>query len=126
MKDDKAIQILTVLTVTMLTILPVLGFTPYWIESNVSTTRVGSYQFTLITPQKADMGTTIMLQAHLEYHYENGTQYPVNNATINFYIETGGFQEIGTNTTNPSGDATLDYIISATMTFKARYYVTVP
>lgn len=126
MKDDKAIRILTVLTVTMLTILPVLGFTPYWIDSNVSTTQVGSYAFTLITPAKADMGTTITLQAHLEYLFDNGTQFPVNNATIRFYFETGGFQEIGNSTTNPSGDASLDYIISATTTFKARYYVTFP
>jgi hypothetical protein len=110
----------------MLTALPVIAFTPYWIYTNPSTTQVGSYEFTLITPAKADMGENITLQAHLEYHWQNGSSFPVNNAQITFYTETGGLQQIGNMTTNQSGDATLWYIITSTTTFEAGYFVLTP
>ena len=97
------------------------GWAAYWIYSNTAITQVGEYSLTLSAPSSAPRYTNITLTAILLYQ-----SLGVLGKTIVFYLDTGAFSEIGTNVTDSSGTATLQYNVTSlgALNFRAGYQVT--
>lgn len=95
-------------------------FASYVIWSNTATTQVGDYALTLSSPAKAPLYSNITLTATL---LKDGA--PLSGETITFYADLGAIQSIGTDVTDGSGVATLEYNVTSqgSKSFQASYTI---
>jgi len=95
-------------------------YAAYVIYSNTAITQVGAYALILSTPAKAPLYSNIILTATLT---KDGTG--LSDETVRFYQDLGSFQLIGSDITDASGIATMEWNVTTNgaLSFQAQYSI---
>lgn len=97
-----------------------VAYASYTIWSNTATTQVGDYSLVLSSPANAPLNSNITLTATL---LDNGA--PLSGQNITFYADLGSMQSVGTDITDASGIATVQYNVTTqgARSFQASYLI---